>query len=293
MSISNLLAHKAEAELVSASVEFTAGDGAKIDLKVVVSDQVDPKEGTAPGSLVEAITPLDVAGLGQQERAAMRFDLSTYDEDLTIRIGDSVCANDTVNLTGVYTADFDPDTNIWTLTYYGADDGLHTVSLNAGDANVETYFAPPPQSVLDGLRDTRSCAVVAETVSQNGNNSIPNDRPRGTLTDQAGSETQVPMMSDPVCFARGTRIETQDGIVLIEDLKVGDLVRTLDHGAQPIRWIGSTTTTTQQGRGRIGAASVSLKNTGALRVSTQDRLPMSDRKKQLACDCLVARDRRH
>lgn len=42
-----------------------------------------------------------------------------------------------------------------------------------------------------------------------------------------------------VCFARGTLIETDCGPLPIEILKPGDLVRTLDHGEQPIRWIGS------------------------------------------------------
>ncbi len=45
----------------------------------------------------------------------------------------------------------------------------------------------------------------------------------------------------PPCFARGTMIETNRGEVAIEALAVGDLVRTADHGFQPIRWVGSTT----------------------------------------------------
>ncbi|MBL9056263.1 MAG: Hint domain-containing protein, partial [Rhodobacteraceae bacterium] len=42
-----------------------------------------------------------------------------------------------------------------------------------------------------------------------------------------------------ICFLRGTRITTPDGPRAIEDLAEGDLVTTLDHGPQPIRWIGS------------------------------------------------------
>ncbi|MEO5621483.1 MAG: Hint domain-containing protein, partial [Cypionkella sp.] len=47
------------------------------------------------------------------------------------------------------------------------------------------------------------------------------------------------------CFTPGVRIATPKGEVAIEDLAVGDLVLTRDHGAQPIRWIGAR---------RIGAA---------------------------------------
>lgn len=42
----------------------------------------------------------------------------------------------------------------------------------------------------------------------------------------------------PVCFVRGTLIETVNGLQSIETLKVGDMVMTRDHGLQPIRWIG-------------------------------------------------------
>ena len=44
----------------------------------------------------------------------------------------------------------------------------------------------------------------------------------------------------PVCFAGGTHILTPQGEVLVEDLKVGDLVVTRDDGPQPILWISST-----------------------------------------------------
>ncbi|MBM1813813.1 Hint domain-containing protein [Pseudosulfitobacter pseudonitzschiae] len=42
-----------------------------------------------------------------------------------------------------------------------------------------------------------------------------------------------------ICVLRGTRIDTAGGRVAVEDLKVGDQVRTLDSGCQPIRWLGS------------------------------------------------------
>ncbi|MEL6958511.1 MAG: Hint domain-containing protein [Pseudomonadota bacterium] len=42
------------------------------------------------------------------------------------------------------------------------------------------------------------------------------------------------------CFTAGTLIETPLGPRLVEDLVVGDLVTTLDHGAQPLTWVGAS-----------------------------------------------------
>ncbi len=47
--------------------------------------------------------------------------------------------------------------------------------------------------------------------------------------------------SDFACFTTGTFIDTPDGTRRIEDLVPGDLVMTLEHGAQPVRWIGRRT----------------------------------------------------
>jgi len=49
--------------------------------------------------------------------------------------------------------------------------------------------------------------------------------------------SSVPV-SQVVCFTAGTLIETPDGPRLIDDLIEGDLVTTLDHGSQQLRWIG-------------------------------------------------------
>lgn len=49
--------------------------------------------------------------------------------------------------------------------------------------------------------------------------------------------------ADFVCFAAGARIATPDGERAVEDLRPGDLVMTLDHGAQPLVWTGARTLT--------------------------------------------------
>ncbi|TNE94556.1 Hint domain-containing protein [Thioclava sp. L04-15] len=56
-----------------------------------------------------------------------------------------------------------------------------------------------------------------------------------TLTYVASSNQDYASMVP--CFTPGTQIETPDGPRPVESLRVGDTVLTLDHGAQPLRWI--------------------------------------------------------
>ena len=58
----------------------------------------------------------------------------------------------------------------------------------------------------------------------------------GTTPSDTDSGSQH---SGVICFTPGTRIQTGDGIRLIEDLREGDLVQTKDNGLQPLQWIGS------------------------------------------------------
>lgn len=59
---------------------------------------------------------------------------------------------------------------------------------------------------------------------------------------QEGPGSSTTLAADyyvPPCFASGTRIATPDGERCVETLKAGDLVTTLDRGAQPLLWVGS------------------------------------------------------
>lgn len=60
-----------------------------------------------------------------------------------------------------------------------------------------------------------------------------------TITSRTLTDLPDESFSDmsTVCFAAGTWIETPEGEVLVEQLNVGDLVETRDHGAQPLRAI--------------------------------------------------------
>lgn len=41
------------------------------------------------------------------------------------------------------------------------------------------------------------------------------------------------------CFTAGVELEAPNGVILVEDIEVGDRILTRDHGAQEVRWIGS------------------------------------------------------
>lgn len=47
--------------------------------------------------------------------------------------------------------------------------------------------------------------------------------------------------SEFVCFTPRTRIRVPGGTCPVEKLKPGDLVTTMDHGPQPVRWVGART----------------------------------------------------
>ncbi|MFZ5963135.1 Hint domain-containing protein [Thalassococcus sp. BH17M4-6] len=61
------------------------------------------------------------------------------------------------------------------------------------------------------------------------------------------------------CFARGTLILTPQGEVPIEELEVGALVITRDHGPQPIRWLGRRDITPELMKGSAALKPIRLR----------------------------------
>ena len=77
------------------------------------------------------------------------------------------------------------------------------------------------------------------------------------------------------CFTSGTVIKTQIGERPIEELAAGDMVVTMDHGPQPIRWIGSSKRPAIGKFAPILIRKGALGNTRDLRVSPQHRMLLS------------------
>lgn len=129
--------------------------------------------------------------------------------------------------------------------------GADTVRAFAIEAGTDEWGTPLPMDRLDvsGLHDADGNPVdlndvtVGTYVDQWGN-------PQAQLTFPNG-ETLVLHGVDPAdltraklhelgipCFCQGTQIAVNGGEIAVEQLAVGDLVQTRDHGLRPIRWIG-------------------------------------------------------
>lgn len=62
-----------------------------------------------------------------------------------------------------------------------------------------------------------------------------------TVTDELGNtDVGFVSLSTTPCFVAGTGIMTPAGERAVEDLRVGDLVSTLDNGPQPLVWVGTS-----------------------------------------------------
>ena len=64
---------------------------------------------------------------------------------------------------------------------------------------------------------------------------------RGRMVDTQTVTIDIQGLTDP-CYAKGTLIETHGGKKLVENLQVGDLVRTLNNGFQSVTWVGGYAT---------------------------------------------------
>ena len=100
----------------------------------------------------------------------------------------------------------------------------------------------------------------------------------GTFVSSTWVNSQGPLLVSqlgPTCFTPGTRIRVPGGEVAIETLAPGDLVETLDHGPQPVRWIGSTTVEASGNRAPVQFAPGAIGNERTLTVSQQHRMLVS------------------
>ncbi|WP_082029866.1 Hint domain-containing protein [Ruegeria sp. ANG-S4] len=67
----------------------------------------------------------------------------------------------------------------------------------------------------------------------------PSGVPLTVVSTQEGPSFESSDYASPICFCRGTLVETAKGQVPIETLQAGDEIWTKDDGYLPVRWVGS------------------------------------------------------
>jgi hypothetical protein len=100
----------------------------------------------------------------------------------------------------------------------------------------------------------------------------------GTQIKSGGASVSADLLNHEntaVCFVAGTRLATAKGHRPIEKLQVGDLVETLDHGLQPIRWIGNMSVCAVGDLAPIRICAGALQNRRDIFVSPQHRMLVS------------------
>lgn len=145
-----------------------------------------------------------------------------------------------------------------TLTYVDGTTATITAVI-AQDVNGETYLAPEYSENAD------QAALDHDVIQSISLDSLAGNR----FSGMTASRENKPLVT---CFVAGTRIRAEMGAVAIEHLKVGDRVVTLDHGLQPIRWIGRSHVAADPALAPIRFAPGAFGNTRPLLVSPQHRM---------------------
>lgn len=89
------------------------------------------------------------------------------------------------------------------------------------------------------------------------------------VSSYSGSGQSMTIVDEVVCFLTGTHIDTPAGPRAVESLAAGDLVQTVDHGPQPLRWIGKSVAC---GLGRLAPVRFQSENGRDLFVSPNHRV---------------------
>lgn len=227
-----------------------------------------------------------------------RFDnIETGDGDDSITLGDNIFANDIKSGEGDDALVIGDGASLHNIeTDKGADsitigDDLIAKDIKTGDGADELSIADG--AVVDDINTGKGNDTVSvgddftadkvetkegyDVVLSGAGGSIK-DLDGGKDNDKLRSETDYPGASNfenIVCFMRGSRMETDIGNVPIESLRVGDRIRTADHGYQIIRWINSTSVPGRGLHAPVRIAAGALGNTHPLWVSQQHRMLFS------------------
>ena len=122
--------------------------------------------------------------------------------------------------------------------YGGSGDDIFVLEdlLEVGTGAISIDGGIAGEGTGDILKLGRLADLESLTTVDDGTGSLS-----GNVTLDDGSLLTFSEIESIICFGAGTRIATARGSRCVEDLQVGDMVVTRDHGLQPIRWIGTRT----------------------------------------------------
>ncbi|MEJ6403361.1 Hint domain-containing protein [Yoonia sp. 2307UL14-13] len=123
----------------------------------------------------------------------------------------------------------------------GLDD-MATGIFTPGDGSAPVSFGGPGQPSISVLLAGTYVRPDGSEVPVKGDYQITGGDESGQVGDIAFENFENIDFS-VVCFADGTLIKTAQDMRPVEDLKVGDVLDTLDNGQQTIRWVGHQTLT--------------------------------------------------
>ncbi|WP_158454109.1 Hint domain-containing protein [Octadecabacter temperatus] len=127
--------------------------------------------------------------------------------------------------------------------------------------------------IFDGVGDT-GLVIDLDGISTGDHQIGPGISPTRYQEFEFSSLSTTPPVFP--CFAKGTLIETDAGPIAVESLTIGDLVRTMDNGFQPIRWIGNRKISGRADMAPILIRAGALGNYRNLYVSPQHRMLVND-----------------
>jgi len=218
---------------------------------------IDTTEGNNNAENADALVGMTFGGVGDSlvndfvEFSPVGNPGSVYDQDNS--------PNDQFSIDGGAAQTFDSSV-IYnaTVTYIdGTTDTVTMVLLQ--DTSGNTYLAPEFSANADQA-----------TLEAGAIRSISLDSLSGSSFTGLTANRQA--WDFVTCFVRGTEIDTANGPVRVEDLKKGDLIRTADHGMQPLRWIGHRAVSAKGVFAPVKICKGALGNTEDLWVSPQHRI---------------------
>lgn len=172
-----------------------------------------------------------------------------------------------------------------TVRAYDADGNEIAVTMTAVDPSTVSVSGNTATSIIGSGNGPQGSVDTFDTAG-NVDVSISGDVARIDIIYGNGPQSQFnpanqvigisdlafDLVPSVICFTQGTRLITADGPKPVERLGLGDRLLTADSGAQPVRWIGSTTVSGRGMRAPVRFAAGAVGNDAPLLVSPQHRV---------------------